>query len=187
MFHAYQSQSIATVNSNITITYNNICKIVLQHIHTNIQNLPTQSSKSSRKSLGKKLETSLKCKYISYVFLNKLSEVANDPGSKLSTVYGRIKTKLEYENDLDHNQFKTLTKIRLSSHWFPIEAGRYTKPINPREQRITFDRISRHFRAMRNLFFDFFLNDRRRPFFIPILPKSIGTSLYSICQWLHQI
>ena len=32
MFHAYQSQSIASVNSNSTMTYNNICKIVLQHI-----------------------------------------------------------------------------------------------------------------------------------------------------------
>ena len=59
-------------------------------MHTNIQNLPIQSSKSSRKSLGKQLDTSLKCKYKTDVFLNKLSEITNDPGSKLS-IYGRIK------------------------------------------------------------------------------------------------
>ena len=135
MFHAYQSQSIASVNSNSTMTYNNICKIVLQHMHTNIHNLPTQSSKLSRKSLGRKLEISLKCKYISDVFLEKMSEITNDPGSKLS-IYGRIKTKFEYENYLNHDQFETLTKIRLSSHWFPIETGRYSRPIIPREQRI---------------------------------------------------
>ena len=128
MFHAYQYQSM---NSNSTMTYNNICKIVLQHMHTNIQNLPIQSSKSSRKSLGKQLETSLKCKYITDVFLNKLSEITNDPGRKLS-IYGRIKTKFEYENYLNHDQFETLTQIRLSSHWFPIETGR--SPIIPRKQ-----------------------------------------------------
>ena len=69
--------------------------------------------KSSRKSLGRKLETSLKCKYISDVFLDKLSEITNDPGSKLS-IYGRIKTKFEYENYLNHDQFETLTKTRQS-------------------------------------------------------------------------
>ena len=71
------------------------------------------------------------------MFLSKLSEITNDPGSKLGIrVYGRIKTKFEYENDLNHDQFETLTKIRLSSHWFPIETGRYSRPIIPREQRI---------------------------------------------------
>ena len=119
MFHACQSQSMASVNSNSTMAYNNIWKIVLQHMHTNIQNLPTQGSKSSRKSLGRKLETSLKCKYISDVFLDKLSEITNDPGSKLS-IYGIIKSKFEYENYLNHDQCETLTKIRLSSHWLPI-------------------------------------------------------------------
>ena len=89
MFHAYQSQYMVSVNSNSTMTYNNICKIVLQHMHTNIRNQPTKSSKSSRKSLGKKLETSLKCKYISDVFSDKLSEITNDPGSKFSGIYGR--------------------------------------------------------------------------------------------------
>ena len=49
MFHAYQSQSIASVNSNSTMTYNNICKIVLQYMYINIQKLPFLSSKSSRK------------------------------------------------------------------------------------------------------------------------------------------
>ena len=73
------------------------------HKLTNIHNLPTQSSKSSRKSLGRNLETSLKCKYISDVFLDKFSEITNDPGSKLS-IYGRIKTKFEYENYLNHDQ-----------------------------------------------------------------------------------
>ena len=88
--------------------------------HTNIQNLPTQSYKSSRKSLGGggELETSLKCKYISDVFLNKLSEITNDSGSKLS-IYGRIKTKFEYENYLNHDQFETLTKIRFIKPLIP--------------------------------------------------------------------
>ena len=69
------------------------------------------------------------------MFLDKLSEITNDPGSKLS-IYGRIKTKFEYENYLNHDQFETLTKIRLSSHWFPIETGRYSRPIMPSEQII---------------------------------------------------
>ena len=47
----------------------------------------------------KKLETSLKCKYISDVFLNKLSEIENDPGSKL-IIYGRIKQNLNIKSIL---------------------------------------------------------------------------------------
>ena len=38
--------------------------------------------------------------------------------------------------------------------------------------KITFDRISRHFRSIRNFFFwNFFLNGRRRPFWVPIFVK----------------
>ena len=48
--------------------------------------------------------------------------------------------------------------------------------------KITFDRIYRHFRSIRNFFFDlFFQNGRQRPFLdSDFLPKSIGSFLYSM-------
>ena len=66
------------------------------------------------------------------LFLENISSISIDSRAKLK-LYANIKKKFEYEKYLDLRNSVALTRIRLSSHWFPIERGR---PFIERENRL---------------------------------------------------
>ena len=68
---------------------------------------------------------------------SQLTAAKSDNGTKLS-LYAHIKNDYKYESYLDsnHSYKNELSKFRLSSHWLPIERGRYARPKIDRIKRI---------------------------------------------------
>ena len=95
-------------------------------------------------SLRHTVKTELKNMYIG-TWYNLWNQLINENG-KLRT-YVQIKTNFGFEKYLDiikeHKNRRYITKFKISSHKLKIEAGRYTRPITPLNERIC-DRYDNH-------------------------------------------
>ena len=83
---------------------------------------------------GLVIQKSISC--FQYLFLRKINfEIEHD--TKLS-LYGIFKRNKKYKKYMDMTCENTnaSTKFRMSTHWVPIERGRYEKPKVPREERL---------------------------------------------------
>ena len=87
-----------------------------------------KSQKDIINSFGKMIKESCVTVYTGIVD-NKLKATKTDPSTKLG-LYAHLKNDYKYESYLDsaHIHRNELSKFRLSSHWLPIERGRYVRP-----------------------------------------------------------
>jgi hypothetical protein len=138
VFHAYKSQESMKSNSGGTLTFVQTSNMIMKQL--SVPNLPgfpqNRTPKDIINCFGK--EVTDKCMaFYSQAVGRQLEIGKTEPDFKLK-IYAYIKNNYEYESYLDsnHRHRSELTKFRLSSHWLPIERGRYNRPKIVRAQRI---------------------------------------------------
>ena len=139
--HAFISQERQIRNSYNTLTYIQSSKILtenlgLQHVNHNLLAGPYKVSKCLKKYSCRVKEASFKC--FQSLFSDKINSWLINY-TKLA-LYASIKRNFKYEKYLDAGcqNIPEFTKFRMSTHWLPIERGRYTKPKTPRENRLCY-------------------------------------------------
>ena len=135
MQEAFKSQLSASYNSGRTLTYSQCSEKLLKHLGLCKDVISNQVlNKYARKKLNAKNRCALQ-KLFGNTYFNALNKSVENNSGKL-LLYSKIKTAFNYEKYLDHKNSVALTNIRLSNHHFPIERGRYTIPITPRDNRV---------------------------------------------------
>ena len=132
------SQAHLNKNSNNSSTYvqfNNRLKEQLNIHFVLKRNNKTTCTKQLLKCFGISARTAY-IKGYTEIFNSLLQEKRENPENKLH-LYALVKKTFNYENYLNSKFTSTnnaLTRFRLSTHWLPIERGRYN--LTPRNQRI---------------------------------------------------
>ena len=132
VYHALKSQENLKYNSNKSYTYTDFTDKLMEDI-----NLPISQQIHNGKQLGntsRLISNACKIGY-SQIFHKTLSDIKSNPESKLS-IYGKLKTNMQYEPYLNTNMASIITRFRLSDHYLPIERGRYVRPKIPRHMRV---------------------------------------------------
>ena len=133
------SQGKLLKNSYNTFTYTQLCENLLNELglqHICSPNRPIKIDTYMKQCGGLVKEKSIAC--FQDLFLRKINlEIEQD--TKLS-LYGILKRNYKYEKYLDMTceNISEFTKFRMSTHWLPIERGRYENPKIPREERLCY-------------------------------------------------
>ena len=132
----YQSQLKQTSNSRNTLTYVQLCELI--KIELNLTNIIVDNTMENRDQV-KKYGHYIKDKSILALktLFRERMRLLSQTYCKLQ-LYGKLKREYKYEKflDLGYMRAKSLLKLRMSLHNFPIERGRYANPAVPRHDRI---------------------------------------------------
>jgi hypothetical protein len=138
---ALSSQENSNSNSQNTYTYSQFSRIIHQQLGLEYMVYPPIDSillKYKLKAFGKNA-SNLCDSYFSDIIFKPYMALKRSNVLDKHFLYSQLKQGYSYETYLNvpgSRYINEVTRFRLSVHWLPIERGRYTKPVTPRDRRI---------------------------------------------------